>query len=112
MCGVSCLKYTLSFFAIITTIVGIAGIVIGSIELARLGHIDFSSLSSAQYTGFILLGTGILAFLIGLVGVVGSKKKSSCCLCIYQFSVLPLLLISLVLAGFSTYAIVMVGDMK
>lgn len=44
---VSCLKFILSFFAAITLIIGLAGIIVGSIELARIGHVDFATFNPA-----------------------------------------------------------------
>jgi len=59
-----------------------------------------------------MLGTGIIALFVGIVGLVGSSRKSKCCLCIYQFSVLPMVLLSLALACVATYVTVNIGEME
>lgn len=44
--------------------------------------------------------------------MVGSSRKSKCCLCIYQFSVFPMVIISLSLACLATYSSVNASDMN
>jgi len=80
----SCIKHVLSFFAFITILIGIAGLISGSIYWAKFnGHLDFDSFNPTTISTILLLGTGIMAIFIGITGMVGAKKKSKCCLCIY-----------------------------
>jgi uncharacterized membrane protein HdeD (DUF308 family) len=82
---VSCIKFVLSFFAAVTLIIGIAGIVAGSIEIARIsdkGAFD-DGFNPATVAPAMMLGIGILALIVGIIGLVGSSRKNRCCLCIY-----------------------------
>lgn len=82
---VSCIKYTLSFFAAITLLIGIGGIVAGSIELAHIsGTVNFDEgWNPAEVAPALMLGVGIIALFVGIIGLVGSSRKNRCCLCIY-----------------------------
>lgn len=59
-----------------------------------------------------MIGLGVIALIIGIVGIVGAKTRNKCCLCIYQFSIFPLVLIGLGVAILATYCAVMSGDLK
>lgn len=46
----------------------------------------------------IILGMGILIFLLGVAGVYGGFKKKRCCICLYNISLFPTTIIFLTLA--------------
>lgn len=82
-CSTGFLKFLLGFFTFITLGVGIAGIVFGSIELAHIGHIEFTEFNPAEISGALMVGIGVIALFVGTVGLCGTSKKSKCCLCIF-----------------------------
>mmetsp|Transcript_873 Transcript_873/g.141 ORF Transcript_873/g.141 Transcript_873/m.141 type:complete len:84 (-) Transcript_873:829-1080(-) len=83
MCSTSCLKYVLSFFSFITVVIGLAGIIGGVIEMVKVGDVNWGTFNVTTATPKIMLGTGIVALIVGIIGIVGSVKKNNCCLCIY-----------------------------
>lgn len=81
--SVGCLKSMLGFFTFLTLAVGIGGIVFGIIVLVDSSGVSMPTWNPEEITGGILLGFGLLASLVGGVGIYGSSKKSKCCLCIF-----------------------------
>jgi hypothetical protein len=95
-----CLKVTVGISAVLTLVLGIAALVcailigktdifVGSVKDAKQG---------VMYTCLVL---GVILIIIGLSGVIGSCKKSSCCLAIFNIGtgIFMLLFIALGIAS-------------
>ena len=84
---VNCLKTYTGIAAFLTMALGITGFVFGVI-FAFEGDLFIGDLKSPQkITSYSMLGLGVILILIGITGLVGACKKSSCCLGIHNIGI-------------------------
>lgn len=87
----------LEFFTYIQVLISLA-------MIGLAGYLLASAYVLAFVAAILLMVLGVFLLLIGCFGIVGSKKRNRCCLCLYQIGTIPLAAAALIMAiVFSVY---------
>lgn len=75
-----CLKVYLSFSAILIILLGAAIIIASAVQFSNTDIVSGDQKSAVMATMWVLIGLGAFLIFIGLIGLCGTLKKSSCLL--------------------------------
>ena len=92
-----CLKVYLSFSAILIILLGAAIIIASAVQFSNTDIVTGDQKNALMATMWALIGLGAFLVLIGLIGLIGTIKKSSCLLFLANLFIIIFFLLFLVI---------------
>ncbi|XP_074029720.1 CD63 antigen [Leptinotarsa decemlineata] len=94
--GMSCVKYLLFAFNLLFAISGIAILTVGVIVHVVYSHYSNFVYSSYQSTPLVLIGVGVVIFIITFFGCCGAVKENHCLVITYSVLLIVILMLELI----------------
>nr|CAI5826477.1 unnamed protein product [Callosobruchus analis] len=95
--GMSCIKYLLFCFNLLFAISGIAILTVGAV--LHISYADYSNFvdRSYQYSPLILIGIGVVIFIVAFLGCCGAVKENICMIVTFIVLLVTLLILQIII---------------